>query len=173
MVMRPVAAPVYSSSLIFDLPKANYHSPIGVLEIVGTEEGILSVEFADKTPGTSQKIHSCLEECLRQLDEYFRGKRKEFSLTLLWRGTDFQLKVWKELMNIPYGQTSTYKKVAEAVGNPKAVRAVGAANRSNRFTIIIPCHRVIGSNGGLVGYGGNLWRKEWLLNHEKKYRGWP
>ncbi len=112
----------------------------------------------------------CLKEGLIQLDEYFKGERRKFSVKLDLRGTDFQKQVWRALLNIPFGQAASYRDVAEAVGNKKAVRAVGNANRVNPVTIIIPCHRVIGSDGSLVGYGGGLWRKRWLLSLEQKHR---
>jgi methylated-DNA-[protein]-cysteine S-methyltransferase len=102
------------------------------------------------------------------LDEYFKGKRQNFSLELQLEGTDFQKKVWEQLQKIPYGETASYKDVAVAIGNEKAVRAVGGANGMNNIAIIIPCHRVIGADGNLVGFGGGLWRKVWLLNHEKQ-----
>jgi methylated-DNA-[protein]-cysteine S-methyltransferase len=110
-----------------------------------------------------------LKECIAQLDEYFRGKRRKFSVNLDLQGTRFQKRVWQALLKIPFGRTASYREVAKAVGNSKAVRAVGNANRVNPVAIIIPCHRVIGSDGSLVGYGSGLWRKRWLLAHEQKY----
>jgi methylated-DNA-[protein]-cysteine S-methyltransferase len=100
------------------------------------------------------------------MDEYFEGSRKEFQLPLAPEGTDFQKRVWSELLNIPYGATCSYLDVARALGDANAIRAVGAANGRNPISIIIPCHRVIGADGSLTGYGGGLWRKEWLLRHE-------
>ena len=105
---------------------------------------------------------------LLQLMEYFEGKRKGFDLPLVLPGTEFQIKVWDQLLTIPFGSTRSYAEQAVAIGNPKAVRAVARANGDNRLAIIIPCHRVIGSDGKLTGYGGGLWRKEWLLAHEKE-----
>jgi len=110
-----------------------------------------------------------LSKAVREVDEYFRGKRKKFSLELVLRGTEFQKAVWRRLVEIPYGETVSYGQVAKAVGKPKAVRAVGMANAVNRIGVIIPCHRVIGSDGQLTGYGGGLWRKKWLLAHERKW----
>jgi methylated-DNA-[protein]-cysteine S-methyltransferase len=104
-----------------------------------------------------------------QVDEYFQGERCEFTTCLSVRGTDFQKEVWRRLVAIPYGETATYSELARAVGRPKAGRAVGQANHRNPISIIIPCHRVIGNDGRLVGYGGGLWRKKWLLAHEKKW----
>jgi len=144
-----------------------YNSRIGLLEIAGTEKGIASVNFVKKKSRENAPLPACLKECVSQLDQYFKGKRKEFSLKMDLKGTDFQKKVWAQLVKIPYGKTVSYKEVAQAIGKRKATRAVGMANNRNPISIIIPCHRVIGSDGKLVGYGGGLWRKEWLLNHEK------
>lgn len=148
--------------------KTYYKSEIGLIEIVGTENVILSVGFVEEKSKNSFEIHRCLEECIEQIDEYFRGKRKEFSVNLQLQGTDFQKKVWSQLMKIPFGETLSYKDVAASIGNEKAVRAVGNANGKNRIAIIIPCHRVIGSSGKLIGYASGVWRKEWLLLHERK-----
>lgn len=147
--------------------KTYYKSEIGLIEIAGTEDGILSVNFVEEKSMGSSEIPSHLKECVRQLDEYFSGKRKEFSVKIEVQGTDFQKKVWRKLMRIPFGQTASYKDVAQAIGNAKALRAVGNANNKNKIGIIIPCHRVIGSDGKMVGYGGGIWRKEWLLKHER------
>lgn len=148
------------------LQKAHYKSPIGWLEIAGTEEGIESIHFIKKMPRKLTPVHPKLKECVNQLDEYFKGKRKEFSVKLILEGTKFQKRVWRELLKIPFGQTASYGDIARRVGNKKAGRAVGNANNRNRITLLVPCHRVIGSDGTLVGYGGSLWRKEWLLRHE-------
>ncbi len=152
--------------------KAFYRSEAGILEITGTPEGVLSVNFLKK-PGWFPKasiVPPALKECVEQLDEYFRGERTAFSLKLILKGTEFQKKVWERLLKIPFGATVSYKTVAEDIGHPKAVRAVGSANGQNNIIIIIPCHRVIGHNGKLVGYGGGLRRKEWLLRHEQETR---
>jgi len=148
---------------------AYYHSPIGTIEIIGLETGIASLTFARSKPAKPCPVHRCLKECLKQVDEYFNGKRKEFTVRLILQGTEFQKKVWRELLKIPYGETASYKDIAVAMGREKAVRAVGNANRLNKIAVIIPCHRVIGSNGKLVGYGGGLWRKKWLLEHEQEF----
>ena len=147
--------------------KAYYRSEIGLIIITGTKEGILSLDFVDEEPIDNPDYPPILERCVEQIDEYFIGKRREFSLNLTPRGTDFQQKVWKQLMKIPYGETVSYKHIATSIGDAKAVGAVGNANGKNRISIIIPCHRIIGSDGTLTGYGGGLWRKEWLLNHER------
>lgn len=155
--------------------KAYYQSKIGLLEIVGTEEYIQAVNFIEpeeKDKSFDQAITpTAVAECITQLHEYFKHKRQEFSFRLEPEGTEFQKTVWRQLMNIPFGKTVSYLDIAKAIGNEKAIRAVGAANGRNPISIIIPCHRVIGSNGHLTGYGGGLWRKEWLLNHEGSLAG--
>lgn len=148
--------------------KALYESPIGPLEVAGTEEGILSIEFSDRRAIPAGLPAPCLKECLRQLEEYFQGTRRTFSLRLDLRGTPFQKRVWSELLKVPFGRTVAYRDIAAALGNPRATRAVGGANHRNPVSIVVPCHRVVGADGGLTGYGGGLWRKEWLLAHEKK-----
>lgn len=149
--------------------KAYYHSPIGTIEIVGTERGLCRLTFVRERARRPAAVTSGLKECVAQLDEYFGGKRRKFSVNLDLQGTRFQKRVWQALLKIPSGRTASYREVAKAVGNSKAVRAVGNANRANPVAIIIPCHRVIGSDGSLVGYGSGLWRKRWLLAHEQKY----
>lgn len=149
-----------------EIYKTYYDSPLGIIEIKGTEEGILAISFDEE--GLLQESPAVLEECYKQIDEYFKGQRKEFALNLIFEGTDFQKKVWHQLTKVPFGETASYKDIAEGIGNVKAMRAVGNANSKNPLGIIVPCHRVIGANGTLTGYAGGLWRKEWLLNHEKK-----
>ena len=151
-----------------EIQKAYYKSDIGYLEITGTEKGISGVHFIEEKPAYVRPIHPCLHECYDQLDEYFQGKRRNFDLDLVLDGTDFQLKVWMALVKIPYGRTVSYRDIARAVGSPQAVRAVGGANGQNRIGIIIPCHRVIRSDGKLGGYGSGIWRKDWLLKHESQ-----
>jgi methylated-DNA-[protein]-cysteine S-methyltransferase len=145
---------------------ACYQSPIGTLEITGTETGIVAIRFLDEPPAALPEIHPSLETGLRQLDEYFRGQRRDFTLPLQLSGTDFQQRVWNALLDIPFGETRSYLEIAEVLGDRNAVRAVGAANGENPIAVVVPCHRVIGSDGSLVGYGGGLWRKQWLLEHE-------
>jgi len=147
---------------------AYYHSPIGFIEILGTEQGLTAVNFVRRRPGEADAPDPALRAAVAQIDEYFHGKRKEFSLILHLEGTDFQKKAWQHLVRIRYGETATYAEVAAAIGRPEAARAVGQANHRNPISIIVPCHRVIGSGGRLVGYGGGLWRKEWLLAHERR-----
>lgn len=150
--------------------KAYYSSPIGVVEISGTEDGVTSIIFAEAEE-TSDRIPEVLKNAYNQLDEYFTGKRRVFDLKLSLEGTGFQKKVWMELMNIPYGETLTYRDIANKLNNSNAVRAVGNANGKNPISIVVPCHRVIGSNGKLTGYAGGLERKAWLLKHEKDMMG--
>ena len=151
---------------MMEIYKAFYESPIGNIEIAADNKGIISLDFV-KSSSDPMDCH-LLQECVKQLDEYFNGQRKVFDLPLNITGSDFQKKVWTELLKIPYGQTRSYGEIARAIGNEKASRAVGMANNRNNIGIIIPCHRVIGSNGSLTGYASGIWRKEWLLNHEKK-----
>lgn len=153
--------------------KLDYESPIGMIEIIGTTEVITSILFseANKTINVLQpETPPILAECYHQLDEYFKGNRHEFTIPYHFEGTDFQKTVWNALINIPYAETGSYKDIAVSIGNEKAVRAVGSANGKNKLSIVIPCHRVIGSNRKLTGYAGGLWRKAWLLEHEKSFK---
>lgn len=139
----------------------------GILEIVEEEDGISSINFVEKIDDAIESDE--VKRCIQQLKEYFLGKRREFSIKLDIRiGTEFQKKAWRALTEIPYGETRSYQEQAIAIGNPKAVRAVGGANNKNPISIIIPCHRVIGKNKKLVGYSGGLLKKEFLLNLEKE-----
>ncbi|OGD18830.1 MAG: cysteine methyltransferase [Candidatus Aminicenantes bacterium RBG_13_59_9] len=149
--------------------RAYYRSPIGTIEILANEEGVTALNFVSGEPAAFPRQHPILRAAVVEVDEYFRGKRSEFSVPLILRGTDFQIDIWRRLVRIPYGQTATYSDLARAVGRPRAMRAVGQANHRNPISIVIPCHRVVGSDGRLVGYGGGLWRKGWLLEHEKKH----
>ncbi len=142
-------------------------TPLGILEISGNSDGLDSVKFTDNgAPTDSKKIPEELNNAVIQLQEYFEGKRKNFSLKLIPKGTDFQQKVWKELQKIPFGKTVSYQQIASQLGNPKVIRAAASANGKNPISIIIPCHRVIGSDGSLTGYAGGLHRKKWLLELE-------
>ncbi|MGJ7911676.1 methylated-DNA--[protein]-cysteine S-methyltransferase [Neobacillus sp. LXY-1] len=150
--------------------KLDYESPIGVIEIIGTNEAVSSILFSEgskKVNDLHAETPTVLEECYNQLDEYFKGERNEFTFPIQFEGTEFQKTVWEALIKIPYAKTGSYKDIAVSIGNEKAIRAVGSANGKNKLSIVIPCHRVIGSNGKLTGYAGGLWRKEWLLQHEK------
>ncbi|MDP6683346.1 MAG: methylated-DNA--[protein]-cysteine S-methyltransferase [Desulfobacterales bacterium] len=149
--------------------KTYYKSPLGPIEIVGAQDNILSLGFVEDMLQGDAELPFCLKACLKQIDEYFKWKRKEFLLNLEPLGTDFQKRVWQQLRKISFGETASYGDIAKAIDNPNASRAVGNANRINPICIIIPCHRIIGSDGSLTGYGGGLWRKEWLLKHESGY----
>lgn len=144
-----------------------YDTLIGKLGIVGDESFIYEISFFKRDYPIQENI--LIKKCYKQIEEYFNGKRKEFNLPLYIEGTDFQKKVWNTLLEIPYGQTRSYQDIAVMINNEKAVRAVGNANNKNKIPIIIPCHRVIGKNGHLVGYAGGLEVKEKLLGLEKKY----
>ncbi|HOW86045.1 MAG TPA: methylated-DNA--[protein]-cysteine S-methyltransferase [Candidatus Aminicenantes bacterium] len=151
--------------------RAYYESPIGTIEIIGADAGVSGLNFVDiKEEKTARRLGGRppvpVADALAQLDGYFRGDRRAFTVKLDLRGTDFQRMVWSRLLLIEYGRTTTYGALAAAVGRPAATRAVGGANHSNPVSIIVPCHRVVGSDGRLTGYGGGLWRKEWLLRHE-------
>ncbi|MBS4535743.1 methylated-DNA--[Clostridium sp. D2Q-14] len=141
-------------------------SPIGLLEICGDDEYILSINFAVKREN-EERNNNILLEAKEQLEEYFCGKRKKFNIPIKMSGTEFQKKVWNKLIEIPYGELATYGEIAKEIGNKNASRAVGSANNKNKIPIVIPCHRIIGSNGKLIGYDGGLWRKKWLIEHER------
>lgn len=148
-----------------------YHSPVGLLKISGTEHYISEVSFFDKVQkaeGTKKNLPPLMIQCIEQLIQYFHGERRIFELPIHQTGTPFQQEVWNELMTIPYGKTISYLELARKTGDTKATRAVANANGKNNVAIIVPCHRVIGASGELVGYGGGLWRKKWLLEHEAK-----
>lgn len=140
-------------------------SPLGLIELVATENGISSLYFVEKK-GKSVSKNKIISDCEKQLDEYFKKGRVEFSVLLDLQGTDFQKRVWSELLKIPYGKTISYLQLAKRLGDEKVIRAVGTANGRNPVSIIVPCHRVIGSNGSLVGYGGGLDKKKFLLELE-------
>ncbi|MGD0581886.1 MAG: methylated-DNA--[protein]-cysteine S-methyltransferase [Bacteroidales bacterium] len=162
-------------------------TPIGKMVAGSVKEGICLLEFTDrKMLNTEYKILARylkdeisegysihIENITSELEEYFEGNRKTFSVPLVFAGTDFQKLVWNELMRIPFGATRSYTRQAEAIGDSSSVRAVANANGMNKISIVVPCHRVIGENGHLTGYGGGLWRKKWLLDHEKKFSGQP
>jgi methylated-DNA-[protein]-cysteine S-methyltransferase len=148
-----------------------YHSPVGLLKISGTEEYITEVTFHDtsqKAEGNKKHLPQMLIQCVEQLIQYFNGQRRQFELPLNQEGTPFQKEVWNELVQIPYGKTISYLELARRIGDTKATRAVANANGRNNIAVIVPCHRVIGSNKELVGYAGGLHRKKWLLDLEAK-----
>ncbi len=142
-----------------------YHSPVGWLKIVTTRGYLKEILFCDIKEGKDNPDELAFE-VQNQLQAYFKGTRTHFNLPMIPVGTDFQKQVWKALLNIPYGKTISYLELSKWIGNPKAVRAVGHANGQNPIPIIIPCHRVIGSNGKLIGYGGGIERKKYLLKLE-------
>jgi len=142
-----------------------------MLKIGGTDSYISELTFVDNPeqvthgePGISEVMHQCTEELI----EFFNGKRRTFDIPVYQEGTVFQQQVWGELLNIPFGKTISYLEQAKRVGDVKAIRAVASTNGKNKISIIVPCHRVIGSDRSLTGYGGGLWRKKWLLQHEFK-----
>ncbi|GAB3713537.1 methylated-DNA--[protein]-cysteine S-methyltransferase [Flavobacterium koreense] len=141
------------------------NSPLGITKIVGDENGVSIISVLAEGE-LSTKIPNELQEAVSQLQEYFEGKRKDFDFKLNPKGTDFQKKVWQELLNIPFGKTMSYMDLSKKLGDVKAIRAVASANGKNPLWIVVPCHRVIGTDGSLTGYAGGLWRKKWLLEHE-------
>ncbi|MEM0541414.1 methylated-DNA--[protein]-cysteine S-methyltransferase [Flavobacterium sp. j3] len=140
--------------------------PLGITKIVGDENGIAEIAILSEG-NLSKTIPLELQEAVAQLSDYFDGKRQDFNLKLNPKGTDFQQKVWQELLQIPFGKTISYLDLSKKLGDVKAIRAVASANGKNPLWIVVPCHRVIGTDGSLTGYAGGLWRKKWLLEHEK------
>jgi len=192
--MNPPSIPHPALSTISSKTCATYRllypSPLGELIIEGTNEAVLSILFSDTAmpegwPAVNpfpdafafendqnvseSDIPEVLRLCRRQLAEYFRGERRSFDFPYAFYGTAFQRSVWTELAAVPYAASSSYKDLAIAVGSDRAVRAVGSANGRNKLSIVLPCHRIIGSGGKLTGYAGGLWRKEWLLRHEARF----
>ncbi len=155
-----------------------YKSPLGILQIKNNGNAIAELSFVKKETSVNvpenevvfkKPTSAVLKKCIIQLNDYFSGKLTEFDLELNQAGTLFQQNVWNALLKINYGRTESYLSLSKRIGNVKAIRAVGTANGRNNIAIIVPCHRVIGSNGSLVGYAGDLWRKQWLLEHEAKH----
>lgn len=146
-----------------------FKTPLGIAKIIGDENGISVISIADE--GTvSETIPEVLQEAVSQLNDYFEGKRTDFNFKLNPSGTEFQQKVWKALVEIPFGKTCSYMDLSKKLGDVKAIRAVASANGKNPLWIAVPCHRVIGTDGSLTGYAGGLWRKKWLLEHENPSR---
>src|SRR3546814_164315 len=146
-------------------------TPLGITVIKGDAGGLVAVSvLKEDTVEPSTHIPDSLTDAVAQLEAYFAGKRQVFQLQLNLKGTDFQKSVWQELLNIPYGKTISYLELSRRLGDVKAIRAAAAANGQNPFWIVVPCHRVIGSDGSLTGYAGGLWRKKWLLEHESPYK---
>jgi methylated-DNA-[protein]-cysteine S-methyltransferase len=149
-----------------------YSSPIGTIKISAIDTGLTSVLFVEEAIKPSMSnVHS--EACKKQLDEYFKGERKDFSVPCQLLGTPFQKEIWNKLVTIPFGEKISYLELGKKVNSPNASRAVGNANSKNIILIVLPCHRVIGENGDLTGYAGGMWRKKWLLEHEGKFSGAP
>jgi methylated-DNA-[protein]-cysteine S-methyltransferase len=140
-----------------------------MLRIITSDTVVLGIDFSDLKGASKEDSPVIMKETIRQLDEYFSGKRKNFSLKVELKGTDFQKSIWNAMSKIPYGKTASYKDLAVMAGKPKAARAVGGACHRNPIGIVLPCHRVIGSDGSLTGFGSGLDLKEKLLNHEKKH----
>jgi methylated-DNA-[protein]-cysteine S-methyltransferase len=151
----------------------NFKTPIGDLLIAENSSAVIAIHFKQKEPANHKwkRVNHLQTQIVEQLEEYFSGERFEFDVPLAPRGTEFQMRVWDGLQEIPYGETLSYLDLAKRIGTPEAVRAVGAANGANPLPIVIPCHRVIGHNGKLVGYGGGLEIKQYLLRMELLYRG--
>lgn len=144
---------------------AYIQTPLGIAEITGDENGISVISIADDGK-KSETIPTVLEQAVTQLQEYFEEKRINFDFKMNPKGTDFQQKVWQALLEIPFGKTMSYLELSKKLGDVKAIRAVASANGKNPLWIVVPCHRVIGTDGSLTGYAGGLWRKKWLLEHE-------
>jgi len=147
---------------------AVYDSPIGRLEVIASKYAVHAIRFGDTGLTPSPQCPDTLRACLDQLEGYFNGSLRRFAVNTEQQGTDFQKLVWKKVAAIPFGRTETYAGIARALGNPGTVRAVGNANGRNRIPILVPCHRVIGADDSLTGYAGGLWRKQWLLDHERE-----
>jgi methylated-DNA-[protein]-cysteine S-methyltransferase len=145
-------------------------SPLGFTKITGDEDGLTSITVLNSEEKETDIIPDCLQDCVYQLNEYFEGNRQQFDLQLNPEGTTFQKTVWDALLTIPYGKTLSYLDLSKKLGDVKAIRAVANANGKNPLWIVIPCHRVIGSDGSLTGYAGGLHRKQWLLEHESPYK---
>ena len=146
--------------------------PAGLVSVISADEGVEQIRFDASVPPDAMRCdeHPVLRETARQLTAYFAGDLREFDLPLVMKGTPFQIRAWTALQQIPYGETRSYAEQARVIGAPDAVRAVGAANGRNPIPIVVPCHRVIGSNGKLTGFGGGLPLKRWLLDHESRPR---
>ncbi|QHS63512.1 methylated-DNA--[protein]-cysteine S-methyltransferase [Chitinophaga agri] len=142
------------------------NTPVGALTIIGNESAIHTLTFKEGQTPTHEPLPDVIRQCMEEMNEYFAGSLRAFTFPVAQPGTAFQQSVWQQLMTIPYGQTISYLQLAKRINNPKSIRAVGTTNGKNRIAIVVPCHRVIGSDGTLTGYAGGLWRKKWLLEHE-------
>jgi len=148
------------------MEQAYIDTPLGIAKLEGDTEGLFGITVLNSEVKISDIIPETLEDAVYQLQEYFEGKRQDFALELNPQGTDFQKRVWEALLQIPYGKTVSYLELSKTLGDVKAIRAVAAANGKNPLWIVVPCHRVVGSDGSLTGYAGGLHRKKWLLEHE-------
>lgn len=170
------------NTVIEEIIAQKIETPVGTLLAAASKQGLCLLEFAEVEDRLTRHISHLektfkteivfgnspfINQLKKELIEYFKGDRKNFDIALDFRGTEFQESAWKALLKIPYGETRSYKQQAIAINNPAAVRAVAGANNRNKISIVIPCHRVIGNNGSMTGYGGELWRKEFLLKLEK------
>jgi methylated-DNA-[protein]-cysteine S-methyltransferase len=162
-------------STTLEITSTYYQSPLGLLRVGGTDTYINEISFIDhleeedyRGAGLKGPVTPIVIQCIEQLIQYFQGQRRLFDFPVYQEGTDFQQKVWNELTAIPFGKTISYLELSRRLGDTKSIRAAAAANGRNQIVIVVPCHRVIGSNRDLVGYGGGLWRKKWLLEHETK-----
>ena len=142
-------------------------TPLGIAKIVGDSDGVSEIKVLDDAVEISTEIPSELIEIVSQMNDYFDEKRSSFTVKMNPKGTVFQQRVWQELCNIPFGKTVSYLEIAKKLGDPKTIRAAATANGKNPLWIVVPCHRVIGTDGSLTGYAGGLWRKKWLLEHER------
>ena len=156
--------------------RSTYEAPFGVLTVVGSDLGIRYVMFnndahpkpLERLHISDSEIHDSVNDAITQLDEYFNGARRDFELPLDLQGTEFQVAAWRALADIPYGHTASYGQHAASIGRPKAVRAIGGANGRNPVAIVLPCHRIVGADGSLTGFGGGIAVKKWLLDHEQR-----
>jgi len=158
-----------------DITTTYYQSPLGLLRIGGSDTYISEISFIDhlseeeyQSANLQGPVTPIVIQCIEQLIQYFQGQRRVFDFPIAQEGTEFQQSVWNELLSIPFGKTISYLELSRQLGDIKAIRAAAAANGRNNIVIVVPCHRVIGSKRDLVGYGGGLWRKKWLLDHETK-----
>nr|WP_294946509.1 methylated-DNA--[protein]-cysteine S-methyltransferase [uncultured Mucilaginibacter sp.] len=151
--------------------EAFHKTPVGFVRIRAVEEFITSISIRDEECQETPSPSPAINLAIKQLDEYFEGTRKEFDLLINQPGTGFQQQVWQQLLAIPYGKTITYGQQSQLMNSPLAIRAIASANGKNNLWIVVPCHRVIGSDGSLTGYAGGLWRKQWLLEHEARVLG--
>lgn len=153
------------------MPVAYYKSPVGITRITAENGFITSISIRDEEIEVLPTDDAVLQQAIQQLDEYFAGTRKDFDLPIKQEGSDFQQSVWQQLLKIPYGKTISYGQQSKLMNNPLGIRAIASANGKNNLWVVVPCHRVIGSDGSLTGYAGGLWRKKWLLAHEASVAG--